>query len=256
MLAFPINPAPFSSRWNGRIIEPAGELMTVRKPARKDRKTSGEQTKAALAAENAALRAELVEAREQQAATAEIFGVISREPIDVQPVFDAIVRQAVGLCRGFGGILVRYDGQQLHVVAHDNLQPDGEERLRRSFPRPPDRSSLPGLAILDRTIIHVPDLQASAITVLPAREAGLGSSIAVPLLRDGQALGALTVSLQETGGFSDRHIAVLRTFADQAVPSPSRTPGCSRSSEPRNRRSHRGPRAAIPRPPKILRVIS
>ena len=190
--------------------------MSPRKPTRKPAKTTRAATQAQLAAENAVLRAELVEAREQQAATDEILGIISRSPNDAQPVFDAIARHAVALCGGEGGIVLRYDGEQIHLAAHNNLRPGGAERMSR-FPRPPDRSLPAGVAILDRVIVHVLDLQASEFTGAPAREAGLGSVIAVPLLREGRAIGALTVTRQETGGFSDRQIALLQSFAAQAV---------------------------------------
>ncbi len=190
--------------------------MSPRKPTRKPGKTTRTATQLQLAAENAVLRAELVEAREQQAATDEILGIISRSPNDAQPVFDAIARHAVALCGGEGGIVLRYDGEQIHLAAHNNLRPGGAERMSR-FPRPPDRSLPAGVAILDRVIVHVTDLQASEFTGAPAREAGLGSVIAVPLLREGRAIGALTVTRQETGGFSDRQIALLQSFGAQAV---------------------------------------
>ena len=186
--------------------------MSPRKPTRKPGKTTRTATQLQLAAENAVLRAELVEAREQQAATGEILGIISRSPNDAQPVFDAIARHAVAVCGGEGGIVLRYDGEQIHLAAHNNLRPGGAERMSR-FPRPPDRSLPAGVAILDRVIVHVTDLQASEFTGAPAREAGLGSVIAVPLLRESRAIGALTVTRQESGGFSDRQIALLQEEA-------------------------------------------
>src|SRR5262245_24154101 len=191
--------------------------MTPRKPTRKPVKATRKPTQAQLAAENAALRAELAEARDQQAATAEILGIISGSPTDAQPVFDAIARHALTLCGAEGGIVFRYDGQKVHVAAHNHLRPGGVERHQRRFPAPPDRGTPPGVAILDRAIVHVRDLQASEFTDAPAYEAGLGSTVAVPLLRDGRAIGALALSRQEAGGFSDRQIALLQTFADQAV---------------------------------------
>jgi signal transduction histidine kinase len=160
----------------------------------------------------------LAEALDQQSATSEILRVISRSPGDVQPVFDAIVRHAVRLCGGRSGILVRYDGELMHLAAHHNMPLEGVERNEVAFPRPPDQSSPSGATILARTIIHVPDLQASArFAGSPAQRSGNGSVIAVPLLHDGAAIGAIVVSRQEVGGFSEGEIALLQTFADQAV---------------------------------------
>jgi GAF domain-containing protein len=164
------------------------------------------------------LKKRLAEALEQQTATAEILRVISASPADVQPVFDAIVRHAVRLCAGRSGILVRYDGGLMHLAAYHNMTPEGVERNEIAFPRAPDQNSPSGVTILDRRIIHVPDLQATTqFAGSPAQRSGNGSLIGVPLLHDGAAIGAIIISRQEVGGFSDREIALLQTFADQAV---------------------------------------
>ena len=180
---------------------------------------------AVIAIENARLfnelgarNADLTEALEQQTATAEILRVISSSPTDVQPVFDAIARHAVLLCDGLGSVVVRYDGTLMRLAAHHNLGPEGVERNESRFPRPPDRTAPLGVAILDRRIVHVPDLQASAqFARSPAHGSGGGSMIGVPLLRDGEAIGAIGITREKPEGFSDRDIALLQTFADQAV---------------------------------------
>src|SRR5262245_66377009 len=85
-------------------------------------------------------KAELTAAREQQAATAEILRLIASSPDDTQPVFDAIARHALRLCDGFSVLVVRYDGECLHLVAHENVASDRVGRIAERFPRRPDRT--------------------------------------------------------------------------------------------------------------------
>jgi len=161
---------------------------------------------------------ELVEAHEQQTATSEILRVISRSPTDVQPVFDAIARRAVALCDGAGGMVVRYDGAVMRLAAYHNVSAKARELHETEYPRPPDRTVPLGAAIVDRTIVHVPNLQASTrFAGSPVQLSGRASMIAVPLLRHGEAIGAIGITRDEPQGFSDRDIALLQTFADQAV---------------------------------------
>src|SRR5262245_58689494 len=83
------------------------------------------------------------EAQDQQTATSDVLKVISESPTDVQPVFDAIVRHAVRLCGGRSGILVRYDGELMHLAAYRNVTPEGVKPTRMAFPRPPNRNQPP-----------------------------------------------------------------------------------------------------------------
>src|SRR5262249_28793258 len=98
----------------------------------------------------------LTEAAEQQTATAEILRVISSSPTDVQPVFDAIARRVVALCEGRNAIVLRFDGEMLHLAGHHGVSPEGLERNQRAFPRRPRRDSPTGRAFLDRSVVHVP----------------------------------------------------------------------------------------------------
>src|SRR3989442_5238910 len=84
---------------------------------------------------------DLTDALEQQTATAEILGVISSSPTDVQPVFDAIVRSATRICGGRFGTVHRFDGTLMHLAAHYNIPPDAVEELHRLFPRQLDEGS-------------------------------------------------------------------------------------------------------------------
>jgi GAF domain-containing protein len=158
------------------------------------------------------------EALEQQTATAEILRIIGSSPADAQPVFDAIAVNAVRLCDAKGAVVVRYDGALLHVAAHHNVNPEGVERFERQFPRAPDRHFLMGRAVLDGTVVHVPDLQAAEeFSESVGRQSGVGSNISIPLLRQGRAIGAIGIARQKRGPFSDAQIELLKVFADQAV---------------------------------------
>jgi two-component system, NtrC family, sensor kinase len=80
---------------------------------------------------------DLTETLEQQTATAEILRVISRSPTDVQPVFDAIAANAARLCNAVNGLVIRFDGQLLHLAAHYNVDPERLAAVRQAYPRPP-----------------------------------------------------------------------------------------------------------------------
>ncbi len=162
--------------------------------------------------------AQVTEALEQQTATSEILRVISRSPTDSQPVFDAIARNAVALCGGIAAVVLRFDGEMLHVAGHHALSPQGVERNEQAYPRRPGRDYPPGRALLDRSVVHVPDLQgATEFAASTARQRGAGSQLAVPLLHDGEAIGVIGLARDAVGPFSPQQIEVLQTFADQAV---------------------------------------
>jgi len=102
----------------------------------------------------------LTEALEQQTATSEILRAISGSPTDVQPVFDAIVRSAGRLCGGVFSIVLRFDGELIHFVAHHNFSPDALTAYRQWFPRRAVDDHLVGRAILERRVMNVPNVTA------------------------------------------------------------------------------------------------
>ena len=171
---------------------------------------------AVIAIENARLFNETQEALERQTATSEILQVISGSPTDVQPVLQAVAERAAKICEAqFVDIILR-EGETIRGVAvfGDLGGPTGE-------PLPLDRSTVMGRAIVDRAPVHVPDLQ-QAQDDYPrgselARRHGHYTTLAVPLLREGRALGAILVRRTEVQPFDEGHIALLRTFADQAA---------------------------------------
>jgi GAF domain-containing protein len=162
---------------------------------------------------------DLTTALDRQTATSEILRVISSSPTDVQPVFDAIARNAVILCGGIRALVLQFDGEMLQIAGHHNMSTDAVDRVERAFPRRPGRDYPPGRAFLDRSVVHVPDLQAEAseFPASTARQRGAGSMLVVPLLREQEAVGVISLAREVVGPFSPEQIEVLQTFADQAV---------------------------------------
>jgi len=169
---------------------------------------------AAIAIENVRLFNETKEALEQQTATADILKVISSSPTDTQPVFDAIVRSGMHLFRGLEVSLRLVKGDHTEMVA--TTMP----KLGPAFPLN-DSTAMSTRAILTREIIQIPDVMAEEWAgTLPRRRAeerGFRAIVFAPMIRDGNAIGVITVARTTPGLFWDKEIALLRTFSDQAV---------------------------------------
>jgi len=177
---------------------------------------------AVIAIENVRLFKELEARNRDLTATSKILQVISSSPTDVQPVFDSIVESAARLCDGAFSSLHTFDGELMHLVAAHNWTPAAFEAARRIGPARPGQATVTGRAIVECTAIHVPDTeqvdrQYQTQTEGLVAAIGLRSALAVPMLRDGVPLGVIGVSRAEPGLFSDNQIALLKTFADQAV---------------------------------------
>ena len=161
---------------------------------------------------------DLTRALDREIATSEILRVISSSPTDVQPVFDAIARNAVNLCGGIRALVLRFDGVMLHVAGHHNIDPDGVEQIGLAFPHRPGRDTPVGRALLDQSVVHVPDVRAaSEFAASTARRRGVGSMLVAPLLREQEAVGVISLAREIVGPFSPEQIDMLQTFADQAV---------------------------------------
>jgi signal transduction histidine kinase/CheY-like chemotaxis protein len=207
--------------WQGRGI---GTLNVMRNPPRplseKELallKTFADQ--AVIAIQNARLFNETQEALERQTATAEVLQVISRSPTDVQPVFDVIADRAMALCGANIAGVARFDGELVHLVAFHGISPEAEAATQASFPMKPSRASILARTVLERAPVQIADVLADPDYVLKnaTRLAGYRSNAAVPMVKDGRVVGAIGVCRAEVGAFPPAQVALLQTFADQAV---------------------------------------
>ena len=183
---------------------------------------------AVIAIENARLLSELrhrtddlSESLEQQTATAEVLRVISNSPTNVQPVFDAIAESAVKLCGGQFSFVVRFDGEVVDFASCCGLSAEGLEAFRRLLPHPARGDTAASRAILRRAVVEIPDVGADPAYGALARDLAktvlYRSIAAVPLLHEGNPIGAIAVARADAGSFPKRQIVLLQAFADQAV---------------------------------------
>jgi len=176
---------------------------------------------AVIAIENVRLFQELKEALEQQTATSEILGVIASSPTDIQPVLNVIAENAARVCGAEDATIRLVEGNLLRFGAHYGSIPITLPTTEGQG-RPIDRDSIVGRVVLDRRLIHLEDLSAVVDTEFPARkltvtEHPIRTMLATPLLREGIAIGVIALRRTEVRAFSEKQIALLKTFADQAV---------------------------------------
>jgi two-component system NtrC family sensor kinase len=184
---------------------------------------------------------ELRESLQQQTATVDVLKVISRSASDVQPVFETIARSAVDLCGATYGIVFRYDGELITMVAHHNLDQTALDAVHQIWPRPPDKRTVMGRTILARDVVHVHDVESEpSLTFAADHRGALGirTFLGVPMLRDGDPIGQLPFIVgkspcSRTGKSSSSRRSLIR------LSSRSKTRGCSTSCA--NRYSSRPP---------------
>jgi len=232
--AFP-GSKPFQQRWGTRTIlavpllregAPLGAIVIRRQEVHPFSdgqiallKTFADQ--AVIAIENARLfdelqarNRDLTEALEQQTATSEILRVISGSLTDLQPVLDAVVKRAAQLCDAEHAYVLLVEEDALRLAASSGSLPTAEFRPLR-------RELVAGRAVVDRQIVHVEDVQVALDEFPLAMSQSLGVAtrtvLAIPLLREGVAIGVIQARRLEVRPFSDKQIALLTTFANQAV---------------------------------------
>jgi GAF domain-containing protein len=211
-----------------RSGEPMGVLFLCRKTVKpfSDKQIELVQTfadQAVIAIENARLFDEvqtktrdLEEALRHQTGSANILNVIASSPTDVRPVLKAIVESACELCGAYDAVVRLKSGDDLEFSAHHGPIPVTSKSL------PIDRNSTAGLAVIERRAVHVHDLLTSEGDSFPeaqerARRFGHRTILSIPLVREGESIGAIILRRTEVDPFSDKHVALLQTFADQAV---------------------------------------
>src|SRR5262244_1361170 len=157
---------------------------------------------------------ELAEATEQQTATSEILGVIASSPTDLQPVLDTVAQNAARLCEATDAQILQVDGDSLRLTASYGPLPTSQTR-------PLKRQLVSGRAVIDRQTIHVHDITVAEDEFPYTRALGIPRGIrtflATPLLSKGNPIGAIVIRRTEVRPFTDKQIALLKTFADQAV---------------------------------------
>src|SRR6516164_1541174 len=176
-------------------------------------------TQAVIAIENTRLLGELRQSLELQTATADVLRVISSSPSDLRPVFNALAENAARLCQGFDVYIQLREGNLVRYVAHYGGTIPSSVAVGGT--RPLTRDLVIGRAMLESKLIHLLDAQAeteefsegSAI----ARRTGYRTIIAVPLMREGYAIGTIAVRRVEARLFSDKEVALLSNFAAEAV---------------------------------------
>ena len=202
-----------------RAKAPKGKAEPKQSPARRPPKSEGARVRDLEKRLAESLKRETV-AQEQRAAAAEILRVISSSPTDVQPVFDTIVQRAARLCHAATAGVFRSDGRMVYLQAGYGASAEASATIRARFPQPLDTSTTAGMAILTRSVVHVPDTEEpSAVEYVrqTGRLLGFRSLVTVPMLRESEAVGAIIVNRREPGPFSDVEVSLLQTFADQAV---------------------------------------
>jgi GAF domain-containing protein/DNA-binding response OmpR family regulator len=171
---------------------------------------------AVIAIENARLLSELRESLEQQTATSKVLGVISSSPGELEPVFDAMLQNALRICEAEFGVLYRYDGDgRFHAAAWRNVSPAYEEALRQWGSFRPKVGWVLDRLLQTGQLVHSAD---ESLSRNPAAAYGAARSIiAVPMRKEGELIGAFVISRTEVRSFSEKHIELVTNFAAQAV---------------------------------------
>ncbi|MGA0708978.1 MAG: GAF domain-containing protein, partial [Steroidobacteraceae bacterium] len=172
-----------------------------------------------VAEENARLLKEAHEALTRQTAAADVLRVINRSPIDVGPVFEAIARHTGVLCDAHMVTTARFDGKLLHLLGFYGVNEGAEAAMRAVFPMRPGEGSINSRVLLAKLPIQIPDIELDPDYRLDgvAQVAGYRSLLAVPMLRDGEVVGVISVGRDSPGTYPEPVVSLLQNFAEQAV---------------------------------------
>src|SRR5262249_52042779 len=160
---------------------------------------------------------ELRESLAQQTTTGEILRVIASSPTDLQPVLDTIAENAALVCGSYDAVIRLVEGNFLQLAAHY-----GPVVAGFGLEQPLIRGTIAGRAVIDRQTIHIHDLWAEsetefAVSIKHAKRLGHRTYLATPLLREGAPIGVILIRRKEIRPFSEKQIALLKTFSDQAA---------------------------------------
>src|SRR5262249_18664772 len=160
---------------------------------------------------------ELTESLEQQTATSEVLSVISSSPGDLELVFQAMLERATRVCGANFGVLFRYEGGLFQPAASLDVPAAFADFLRREGSFAPKPGQLFGRLCQSKTVIHVVDRATEPKPSPSFRYAGARSSIAVPMLKENELVGAFFIYRTEVRPFTDKQIELVKNFAAQAV---------------------------------------
>ena len=173
---------------------------------------------AVIAIENTRLLSELRELLQQQTATSEVLGVISRSKFELQPILQSVVDTAAPLCRAEQAVIFRLEGGVYRFAAGYSIVPAYLEIERRT-PISPGPGTLIGRAAMSRQVVRIDDAWTDPLYEKKedAKIGGHRSMIGVPLMREGEPVGVIGLSRSRVDPFAEREIELVTTFADQAV---------------------------------------
>jgi GAF domain-containing protein len=202
----------------------ADEVILARKGAKSRKRITGLRSKTTkarthidrLRAANADLKKKLAEALQQQTATADVLQIISSSPGELQPVFEAMLENALRICEAKFGMLLRYSGGEFVAQVMVGAPPALVDALLHKQFKPPPGVPL-ARVLRTKKLVHTLDAAEEQHKPLSAELAGARSHIVVPLLKDDELIGAVSIYRQEVRPFTDKQIELVKNFASQAV---------------------------------------
>src|SRR5579862_2030536 len=160
---------------------------------------------------------ELSESLAQQTATSEVLSVISSSPGDLKPVFEAMLVNATRICEAKFGTLFRFEGDAFHFAAEVGTPTDLADLNRTRGPFQPEPGTLLDHCMRTKQVSRTADYTAEPVLATAAKLGGARSTIAVPMLKDDELVGAITIYRREVRPFTDKQIDLVKNFAAQAV---------------------------------------